>query len=81
MEVKLGKRLKDFIASMWMGSAISLLILFLAFNRSMSIGYLSIPSCMLWFLSPIVAYVISRDRSLETFEIEGRRKDFLKKIK
>ncbi len=60
VEVKLGKRLKDFIASMWMGSAISLLILFLAFNTGMSIGILSIPSCVLWFLSLLVAYVISR---------------------
>ena len=80
VEIKLGKRLKDFIASMWMGSAISLLILFLAFNRSMSIGLLSIPSCVLWFLSPVVAYIISRDRALETSELKGEEKIFLRKL-
>ncbi len=80
VEVKLGKKLKNFIASMWIGSAISLLILFLAFNSSTSIGILSIPSCLIWFLSPIVAYVISRDRSLETFEMNGEEKIFLRKL-
>ena len=80
VEVKLGKSLKNFIASMWMGSAISLLILFLAFNRGMSIGLLSIPSCILWFLSPLVAYVISVDRHLETFEMKEDEKIFLRKL-
>ncbi len=80
VEVRLGKSLKDFIASMWMGSAVSLLILFLAFNRSISIGLLSIPSCMLWFLSPVVAYVISKDRGLETLEMQEEEKIFLRKL-
>ncbi|MBU3189325.1 cyclic beta 1-2 glucan synthetase [Clostridium bowmanii] len=80
VEIKLGKELKDFIASMWMGSAISLFILFLAFNRSMSIGFISIPSCTLWFLSPLVAYIISHDRGLETYEIKEEEEVFLRKI-
>ena len=80
VEVKLGKRPKDFIASMWIGSVISILILFLAFNRSMSIGFISIPSCTLWFLSPIIAYVISKDRESETFEIVEEEEIFLRKI-
>jgi cyclic beta-1,2-glucan synthetase len=80
MEVKLGKRLKDFIASMWMGSAISILILLLAFNSSTSIGIISIPSCVIWFLSPLVAYVISLERCLETFEIKVEEEAFLRKL-
>ncbi|MGV8984323.1 GH36-type glycosyl hydrolase domain-containing protein, partial [Clostridium sp.] len=80
VEVKLGKKLKDFIASMWMGSVISLLILFLAFNSGMSIGIISIPACTLWFISPLMAYVISRDRDLETFEIGEEETIFLRKI-
>jgi len=80
VEVKLGRSLKNFIASMWMSSAISLLVLFLAFNSSLSIGFLSIPSCVLWFLSPIVAYVISRERSLETFDMKEEEKIFLRKL-
>ena len=80
VEVKLGRRLTDFIASMWMGSAISLLILFLAFNIDMSTGILSIPSCILWFLSPLVAYVISKERALESFEIKEEEKIFLRKL-
>ena len=80
VEVKLGRSLKNFIASMWMSSAISLLVLFLAFNSSLSIGFLSIPSCVLWFLSPVVAYVISRERSLETFDMKEEEKIFLRKL-
>ena len=80
VEVKLGKKLKNFIASMWVGSAVSLLILFLAFNSGVSIGFLSIPSCTIWFLSPIIAYFISKERDLETFEMKEEEKIFLRKI-
>ena len=80
VEVKLGKRLKDFIASMWVGSAISLLILFLAFNRAMSVGIISIPACLIWFLSPLVAYVISKEITLEAFEIKEEEKTFLRRL-
>jgi len=80
VEVKLGKRLKDFIASMWIGSGISLLILFLAFNKDISIGIISIPACLIWFLSPLVAYGISKDIALETFEIEKEEKIFLRRL-
>ena len=80
VEMKLGKSLKDFIASMWVGSAISLLILFLAFNRGISIGILSIPSCILWFLSPLIAYGISIDRGLKAFNIKEEESIFLRKL-
>lgn len=80
VEVKLGRRLKDFIATMWAGSAISLLILFLAFNISMSIGILSIPSCMLWFLSPLIAYIISLDNNLQNLEVGREERIFLREI-
>lgn len=80
VEVKLGKDLKSFISSMWVGSAISLLILILAFNSSISIGLLSIPSCVLWFLSPVVAYAISRNRESETFEMTVEEDIFLRKL-
>ena len=80
VEMRLGKDFKNFIASMWIESAISLLILFLAFNSSMSIGFLSIPICVIWFLSPVIAYVISRDRTLETLEMKYEEKEFLRKL-
>ncbi|MCJ7687918.1 MAG: cyclic beta 1-2 glucan synthetase, partial [Clostridiaceae bacterium] len=80
VEVKLGKKLKNFIASMWVGSAVSLLILFLAFNLDVSIGFISIPSCTLWFFSPVIAYVISKDRVIESFEMVEEEKIFLRKL-
>ncbi|WP_291639232.1 glucoamylase family protein [Clostridium sp.] len=80
VEVKLGKKLKNFIASMWVASAVSLLILFLAFNLDVSIGFISIPSCTLWFLSPVIAYVISKDRVIESLEMVEEEKIFLRKL-
>lgn len=80
VEVKLGKRLKDFIATMWVGSAISILILFLAFNTSMSIGIISIPSCALWFLSPLIAWIISLDNNLQNLEVGREERIFLREI-
>jgi len=80
VEAKLGKRFRNFIAFMWMGSAVSLLILFLAFNSGVSIGILSIPSCTIWVLSPLIAYFISKDRGSETIEIKAEEAIFLRKI-
>ncbi len=80
VEMKLGKRFKNFIAFMWKGSIISLLILFLAFNSGVSIGILSVPSCTIWILSPLVAYFISRDRAIENTDMRAEEIIFLRKI-
>ncbi|MBU3154285.1 GH36-type glycosyl hydrolase domain-containing protein [Clostridium estertheticum] len=80
VEVKVGKKLKNFIEDMWVGSAISVLILVISFNASMSVGFLSIPSCVIWFLSPVIAYVISRDMEFDSFEITSEEKNYLRKL-
>ncbi|MDD7795706.1 GH36-type glycosyl hydrolase domain-containing protein [Clostridium sp. 'White wine YQ'] len=61
VEAKLGRNPKSFIKSMWPGSLISLVILILSFGVSTQSGTLMIPSCLLWFISPIIAYFISKE--------------------
>jgi len=80
VELRVGRSFKNFIASMWVESAISLIILFLAFHSSTSIGILSVPICVIWFLSPYIAYVISSNRTLETLEMKVEEKIFLRKL-
>lgn len=61
VEAKLGKKLSNFIGSMWVESAVSVIILILSFNRSLRAGLLLLPTCVLWFISPFIAYFISRE--------------------
>lgn len=56
-----GRELKDFIQSMWMGSFISAFIGIIAFRNSIETGLFMIPSCVIWFFSPWIAYSISKE--------------------
>lgn len=61
VEAKLGKKLKSFIYAMWPGSLLAIIIEVLAFRTSMESGLLSTPSAFIWFLSPAIAYYISKE--------------------
>jgi cellobiose phosphorylase len=61
VEAKLGRKPGSFIMAMWPGSAIAVVILLLAFGNSLSAGILMLPSCLFWFISPLIAYYISID--------------------
>lgn len=61
VEASSGRGLKDFIQLMWVGSAISIFIGILSFNNSLETGLLMIPSCVIWFFSPWIAYSISKE--------------------
>ncbi|PRR78185.1 N,N'-diacetylchitobiose phosphorylase [Clostridium liquoris] len=72
VEANSGRKLKNFIQSMWIGSTIALGIAYLAFYRSNSIGFIFLPSCIVWFLSPYIAYAISKEKKekIETLSEE-----------
>ena len=61
VEAQSDKSLKSYIKTMWVGSAIAIVILVLAFNSSSSWGLIMIPSTLLWFISPYLAYYISQE--------------------
>ncbi len=79
-EIMLGKDLKKFIEGMWTGSAISLLILIFAFLKSTNTGIFFIPYCMLWFLSPGIAYYISKPRTMEKIKLTKEQINNLRRL-
>lgn len=79
-EVSSGKRLIDYIRYMWVGSFISLIIAFLALYKSASLGFILLPSCIIWFFSPYTAYYISKDIKRETYKIGIEEKIILRGI-
>ncbi|MCM8709887.1 cyclic beta 1-2 glucan synthetase [Clostridium sp. SYSU_GA19001] len=80
VEAKLGRKLGNFIAAMWPGSLISVIVLILAFNNSASSGILMLPSCILWFVSPVIAYYISREIKLKSVQISSEQIDMLRRF-
>lgn len=80
VEAKLGKKLNNFIREMYPGSLISILILALAFNNSAYSGILMLPSCLLWFLSPYIAYYISRDSEQKASEVSSEDEKLLRRF-
>ena len=69
VEHKLGKELKDFMASMAMGSILAIFILLISLNSSLDIILFMLPSCIVWFISPYVAYSISKEIKHDKAEI------------
>ncbi|KOM96135.1 NdvB [Clostridium botulinum] len=55
------KDLKGYIKSMWVGSLIALLILYLSIRKSNELAILLVPACIIWFISPYIAFYVSRD--------------------
>lgn len=45
--------LKGYIKSMWVGSLIALLILYLSIRKSNELAILLVPACIIWFISLI----------------------------
>jgi len=69
VEVKLGNNIKSFILSIWPGSIISVVILLTAFNNSADSGFLILPSCIIWLISPLVAYFVSQEIKINASDI------------
>ncbi len=73
VESRLGKRLYNFIGTMWVGSLISVIIIVLSHSIAQS-AKMIIPS-VLWFMSPLVAYYISCEQK-EKAKIITEEEDF-----
>jgi cellobiose phosphorylase len=80
VEAKSGRSLKDYIRYMWIGSLIALLIGFLSFNHSGTIGVFMLPSIVIWFFSPFTAYLISKDIKVKAYEITKDDYSLLRKL-
>lgn len=77
-EAASGKSLADYIKYMWVGSAIALGIWILAFNNSFNLALIFLPSCIIWFLSPYVAYYVSKDLEIHKYNLNKEEEKILR---
>jgi cyclic beta-1,2-glucan synthetase len=79
-EANSGKKLKNYIGSMWMGSAIALIIGILALRQSASVGFILFLPCLIWLISPYIAYYISKDRISSSLHLDSKDERILRRI-
>ncbi|WP_409069019.1 GH36-type glycosyl hydrolase domain-containing protein [Clostridium sp. FAM 1755] len=61
------KDIKGYIKSMWVGSLIALIILYLAIRRSNEVAILLVPACIIWTISPYIAFYVSQDNKTKIY--------------
>lgn len=80
VEANSGRKLNNFLQSMWIGSVVSVLIGILAFRNSVETGLFMIPSCVIWFLSPWVACSISKEIRRTKAELTEEQNELLRRL-
>ncbi|MDS1004284.1 glucoamylase family protein [Clostridium sporogenes] len=61
------KDIKGYIKSMWVGSLIALIILCLAIRTSNEVAILLVPACIIWTISPYIAFYVSQDKKTKVY--------------
>ncbi|EJP6472178.1 cyclic beta 1-2 glucan synthetase [Clostridium botulinum] len=61
------KDIKGYIKSMWVGSLIALIILYLAIRRSNEVAILLVPACIIWTISPYIGFYVSQDKKTKIY--------------
>ncbi|WP_160674597.1 glucoamylase family protein [Clostridium sp. C8-1-8] len=78
VEAACSKDLYSYFKYMWASSVIGLLYLIATFNKSISLGSTNLIISVLWIISPIIAYLISKeDRNVSTTFKDISEKDKL----
>lgn len=67
VEAKSKKSVEAYISEMWPGSLLALIIGALAFSADIYLGLLMLVPTILWFVSPYIAYLISREYAPESY--------------
>ncbi|KOA20799.1 N,N'-diacetylchitobiose phosphorylase [Clostridium homopropionicum DSM 5847] len=80
VEARSGTELKDYIAFMWKGSFISIILLFLAFMKSIDAGIIMLPSSVVWFLCPWIACYISMEEKEKGNSLSREQKALIRRI-
>lgn len=80
VESSINKKIIGYISYMFMGSIIAAIIGFLAIRAQQPMSYVIIPSCVLWFFCPIVAYLVSIDKKNFSMELSYEEKNLLRRI-
>lgn len=80
VEAKSGKSIKDHIKTMWIGSFIAVIISLVAFYQSINLGLVLLPSCIIWFFSPWIAYYISKDIPQDLYKLNKHEEILLRRF-
>ncbi|MEG2353532.1 MAG: glucoamylase family protein [Clostridium sp.] len=80
VEKSIGRGLIDFIKNMLSGSIIAVILCVLSFNRSIYMGIFMLPTNIVWFISPLIAYVISKDIYVPKLNIKEGKKIVLRRL-
>lgn len=75
-----GKTFKGYVASMWQGSAIAIFIGLISLLNDVRTFYIMVPSCVLWFLSPFIAFIISKEKKEHQNYITDDEKAIIRRI-
>jgi cellobiose phosphorylase len=73
-------KLKDYIIFMWQGSLIAFLIEVLAIIRGNTVAIVMAPSCILWFFSPVIAFLISKDKKPSMIKLSDEDRNLIRRI-
>jgi len=79
-EHKCGKELKDYLKNMGISILIAVVILIFSFHRSLNMGILLFPSCIIWIFSPFLAYIISLDKTEAKYALTKDQDIILRRI-
>lgn len=71
---------KNYISSMWVSSVIGLIYFYLGFYSSEKVRITTSIVSILWIISPVIAYVISKEKVKEVIKISEEDKVLLKEI-
>lgn len=74
------KSIGYYISSMWVGSVISIAILLCSYINGKEVFLTMLPSCVLWFISPLIAYLISKERNFYKKELNTDDKLVVRRI-
>ncbi|SHI04026.1 Cellobiose phosphorylase [Clostridium collagenovorans DSM 3089] len=80
VERSVGRGLFDFIIQMAPGSIIAAIIGVLAFNRSVYTGIFMLPTVAVWFISPVIAYIISKEIYVPKMKVKEEKQVVLRRV-
>ncbi|MBU3227179.1 GH36-type glycosyl hydrolase domain-containing protein [Clostridium algidicarnis] len=80
VESKVSNKIIAYVESMAIGSIVGIIILYLSYINSKEAFYVYLVPSLLWILSPIIAYYISKEINIDTKDFKKEEIDLLKNI-
>lgn len=75
-----GKNISSYFKYMWQEIIIALIIMVVAWSNGIETFYVMIPSCIIWVISPAIAYIIGQNINDETVKLNEEDNNILRKL-